>query len=105
MKIEVPHELDLAEATARIKSLVAYWREKYAVEPRWKRRTVRLSGRFLGAPVEATLAVGATAVVFEGPDPGVLLRTQAAAYVTRKIGSYLGAEPPAARARRATAQR
>lgn len=96
MKVEISHQLDPAEATARMKALVAYWRGKYAVQPRWTKQTVQLTGSFLGAKIEAKLVIGPNTVVFEGPDPGVVLRHQAVSYMTRKLGSYLGEEAPLA---------
>ena len=89
MKVEMPHELPIDEARGRMKNLTTYWRRKYAVESRWTDDVARMSGSFLGITFEATLAIAAHTVILDGPDPGVLLRTQAIRYVNRKLQHYL----------------
>ena len=96
MKVEMPHELELAEAMRRMQALTGYWRKKYAVESRWTKNVARMSGSFLGVTFDATLAVDPHAVVIDGPDPGVLLRSQAVGYLMRKLDQYLAAAAPAA---------
>jgi hypothetical protein len=88
----VSHQLDLPEVIDRMKSLTAYWRDKYGIETRWTESVSNLAGSFLGRGFQATLSVERGAVVLEGPEPGILLRSQAVAYVTRKLGEYL--QPP-----------
>jgi hypothetical protein len=70
MRIEVSHRLDLADSIGRM----------------------CLAGTFLGMTFQATLSVEQRRVVVDGPDPGILLRRQAIAYVTRKLDEYLRPE-------------
>jgi hypothetical protein len=93
MKVEMPHELSVEEARDRMKDLTVYWGKKYAVGSRWKNDVARMSGSFLGVTFEATLAVATHTVIVDGPDPGVLLRTQAISYLTRKLHQYLVPRP------------
>ena len=92
MKIEVVHALDLNEAIARMRTLTEYWRRKYTVESRWTKAVSRLAGSVLGMTFEATLSVEKGKIVFEGTDPGMLLRRQLIGYVTRKVDEYLVSE-------------
>ena len=89
MRIEVSHQLDLADSIERMQALTAYWREKYAVESRWTKAVSSLAGSFLGTTFQATLSVRQRSVVVEGPDPGILLRRLAIAYVSGKLNEYL----------------
>jgi len=99
MRIEVSHQLELAASIDRMQALTAYWGEKYAVESRWTNAGSTLAGSFLGTTFRATISVEQCSVVVEGPDPGILFRRQAIAYVTRKLDEYLRPEmsPGAAR--------
>jgi len=89
MKFEMPHQLSHGEAKERMKALTGYWRKKYAVETRWTKDVARMSGSFLGVTFDATLAVGPRSIVIDGPDPGLLLRSQAVGYLHRKLDQYL----------------
>jgi hypothetical protein len=84
-----------------MQALTAYWREKYAVASRWTKAVSTLAGSFLGTSFQATISVEQCRVVVEGPDPGILLRRQSIAYVTRKLDEYLRPEmsPVAARSK------
>jgi len=98
MKIEVLHALDLDEAIARMRTLTEYWQRKYTVESRWTKAVSNLAGSVLGVAFEATLSVDKRRIVFEGPDPGILLRRQVIGYLTCKVDEYLVSEVAGSRA-------
>ena len=95
MKVEITHQLEVAEAVRRMKALTAYWRAKYAIEVSWTTTAATLCGAVLGRSFNATIAVDRKAISLDGPDPGILLRRAAAAYLTGKLDEYLRADPRA----------
>ena len=89
LKLEVPHALAKDEAKKRIEALLRYWTEKYGVETRWNGDAATVSGKFMGMSLRANVVVDEKKVGGEASDPGMLFRSKAQQYLTRKFTDYL----------------
>lgn len=92
MKMEIPHELKLADAKARIKELGEYWKAKYGVKPSWNKDGGAVKGSIMGFSFDATFDVKKDKVTLEGPDPNFLVRKKVLAYLEHKLNEYLDPE-------------
>jgi hypothetical protein len=94
--VTVDHAMSLEAAHGRIEELLAYWRERFAVEAHWQGESVRLRWIVEGREVVGRLEVRPRAVRAVLEDPGGLWRWRATTYVQRKLQKYLSptyAEP------------
>ena len=89
MKLEIPHELKLADAKARMKELGDYWAKKYGVKPSWAKDTGKVKGSIMGFSFDATLEIAKDKVSLEGPDPNFLVRKKVVGYLEHKLQEYL----------------
>ena len=92
MKLDIPHELKLADAKARLKELGEYWKKKYGVKPTWTKDAGSVKGSIMGFSFDATFTVKKDMVSLEGPDPNFLVRKKVIAYLEHKMNEYLDAE-------------
>jgi hypothetical protein len=89
LKLEVPHALAKDEAKKRVEALLRYWTEKYGVQTSWNGDAASVSGKFIGMSMHANVVVDDTMVGGEASDPGMLFRSKAKQYLTRKLVDYL----------------
>jgi hypothetical protein len=89
MKFEVPHSLPKDEARKRVEQLLHYWGSKYGVKADWSGDGAKLNGKVMGINLDASFVITDKAVQGEGTDPGLLLRSQAKAYLQKKFGAVL----------------
>lgn len=90
MEVTHPHQLDLAEAQARLRVLGEYLQKKHGIAVTWKDDTHALfNGRYMVVKIEGTLSVEPQTVRFRGEDPGMLWRKKASAYIEDKLTKYL----------------
>jgi hypothetical protein len=89
IKFEVPSSLPVEEAVKRIEALLAFWNRKYGVRSTWSGHQATMAGKAVGVTIDGALEVQASRVAGEAADPGMLLRGQAKAYLTRKFAQYL----------------
>ena len=89
MKMEIPHELKLAEAKARMKELGEYWKAKYGVKPAWTKDSGNVKGSIMGFSFDATLIIAKDKVTLEGPDPNFLVKKKVLGYLEHKLNEYL----------------
>lgn len=92
MKLEIPHELKLADAKARMKELGEYWKKKYGVKPSWTKDSGNVKGSIMGFSFDASVDVKKDKVTLEGPDPNFLVRKKVMAYLEHKLTEYLDGE-------------
>lgn len=88
MKFNHPHSLPKESAKKRLETLFSYW-GKHGVNVGWTGDSCKLSGKVKGVTFDATLTVKDGSVDGEGPDPGLVMRTAATAYIKKKMGEYL----------------
>jgi hypothetical protein len=89
MKFEVSHSLPKDEAKKRVEQLLHYWGNKYGVKADWSGEGAKLVGKVMGIQLDASFTITDKAVQGEGTDPGMLLRTQAKAYLQKKFAAVL----------------
>jgi hypothetical protein len=92
MKLEIPHELKLADAKARMKSLGEYWETKYGVKPTWTKEGGKVVGSIMGFKFDAELTIAKDQVTLEGPEPNFLVRKKVIGYLEHKLTEYLDSE-------------
>ena len=95
LKIEQRHDLDAADARARIEALGEYLHNKYSLDVAWNGDVASIRGKFMVVTIEGTVKLEPGLVVFEGKDPGMLWRGKAKDYLGHKLGNYLDPQTPA----------
>lgn len=95
MRIEYPHKLARDEARERLQALGEYLKERHGIEIAWPEpNRARVSGKYLLVTIEGEMRLEDTMVLFEGKDPGMLLRKKARDYLVGKLDIYLNAATP-----------
>jgi len=89
LKIEHRHELNDADARARIEALGDYLHNKYSLDVTWNGDVASIRGRFMVVTIDGTVKLEPGKVVFEGKDPGMLWRGKAKDYLGHKLAKYL----------------
>lgn len=94
-ELSCPHDLDLAEARARLRALGDYLSNKYGLTVTWTSDDIAtVAGSYLVVKIEGTMQLGPTEVTFKGKDPGMLWRGKAKDYLTGKLAKYLNPGTP-----------
>lgn len=94
LSLTVDHALGVEEALLRMKALGEYYQNRHDGSAHWENETGQLTIKYLFLSIDAVVTVHGDRVVLEGPDPGMLLRNKARAYLAEKITSYLDPGTP-----------
>jgi putative polyhydroxyalkanoate system protein len=92
MEIEHKHSFAHDEAKARAKALADYLQNKHGMSVVWSGDdSFRLTGKYTVVGIDASVKVLADKVHVTGPDPGMLWRGPAKAYIAKKLNQYYDA--------------
>lgn len=95
MEIEHKHPFDHAEAKSRAKALAEYLQNRHGMTIEWSSDDAfRLHGKYMVVGIDASVKVLADKVHVTGPDPGMLWRSPAKAYIAKKLTQYMDAGVP-----------
>ena len=94
MRVEVPHNMPLADAKLRMEALGDYLQNRHGIKVVWNGNSASANGRYLVVGIEGTMTVSEKMVDFEGKDPGFLWRGKAKDYLAGKLKSYLDTATP-----------
>lgn len=95
MEIEHKHGFTHDEAKARVRALADYLQNKHGMNIAWKADdSFHLTGKYTVVSLDVTVQVHPSTVQVTGPDPGLLLRGPAKAYIARKVSEYLSPSAP-----------
>ncbi|HEX5660974.1 MAG TPA: polyhydroxyalkanoic acid system family protein [Polyangiales bacterium] len=95
MDIEHKHSFAHDEAKARAKALADYLQNKHGMSVTWSGDDAfRLTGKYTVVGIDATVKILADKVHVTGPDPGMLWRSPAKAYITKKLVQYFDRQQP-----------
>ncbi|MDB4988313.1 MAG: hypothetical protein JWN04_3491 [Myxococcaceae bacterium] len=90
MEIEHKHSFGHDEAKARAKALAEYLQNRHGMKVDWKGDdSFRLSGKYMVVGIDATVQVLPDKIHVVGPDPGMLWRSPAKAYIQKKLNQYM----------------
>jgi hypothetical protein len=95
MEIEHKHPFAHDEAKARAKALAEYLTNKHGMNVAWSGDdSFRLTGKYTVVSIDANVKVLPDKVHVTGPDPGMLWRGPAKAYIAKKLTQYMDAAKP-----------
>lgn len=95
MKLEYEHNLPLKEVRARVIALGEYLMNRHKIAVTWDGDCATVRGRFKKiVKIRGQLSFSNDKVMFDGEDPGIAWRGQAAKYIQRKLNDYLDASTP-----------
>jgi len=95
MKLEYEHELPFEQARERVVALGQYLTNRHKIEVSWDGDRAVVSGRFKKiVKIRGELSFVEGMVLFDGEDPGIAWRGQAAKYIRRKLTTYLDISTP-----------
>lgn len=95
MEILHKHPFGHEEAKARAKALADYLQNRHGMTVEWASDDAfRLRGKYMVVGIDASVKVLADKIEVTGPDPGMLWRSPAKAYIAKKLGQYM--DPAAA---------
>jgi Putative polyhydroxyalkanoic acid system protein (PHA_gran_rgn) len=90
LEIEHKHAFGHDEAKARARALAEYLQNKHGMQIDWSGDDAfRLRGKYTVVNIDASVKVLADKVHVTGPDPGLLLRSTAKAYIAKKLTQYM----------------
>lgn len=89
MKIDLPHQLDQQEATARVAALTHYWDTKYGTHTTWTDNNARINGRVRGLKFDGTFEVLDRRLTALIKVSFLAERIGGRGYVERKLQDYL----------------
>lgn len=90
MEIQAAHPFTHEEAKARVRALADYLSNKHRMTIAWTGDDrFHLTGKYTVVELDVTVQIGPNKVQVNGPDPGLLLRGPAKAYISRKVNEYL----------------
>ncbi len=95
MEIEHKHPFSHDEAKARARALADYLSARHGMRVEWTSEDgFRLQGKYMVVNIDATVKIDSDKVQVVGVDPGLLWRSQAKAYIARKLNQYLNPSEP-----------
>jgi putative polyhydroxyalkanoate system protein len=94
IQVEHAHSLGLEEVRARVHALGDYLTTKHGIAVTWEGDRASVKGRYLVVVIEGSVTLEADKVTFEAKDPGLLWRSKAKEYLTRKLAKYLDPQTP-----------
>lgn len=97
MEILHKHPFAHDEAKARAKALADYLQNRHGMTIEWASdEAFRLRGKYMVVGIDASVKVLADKIEVTGPDPGMLWRSPAKAYIAKKLGQYMDPSAPVA---------
>jgi hypothetical protein len=89
-ELSYAHNLESAEARARLRALGEYLTNKHGLSVVWTSEDqAKISGKYLIVTIEGTLLLEPSKARFSGKDPGMLWRGKAKDYLLHKLEKYL----------------
>jgi hypothetical protein len=102
VEIEHKHPFTHDEARERLKALADYLTNRHGMNIQWTDADrFHLTGKYTVVNLDVSVQVGPNKINVTGPDPGLLLRGAAKAYIARKVSEYLSPDAPLDTLRRA----
>lgn len=92
MGIRVEHPLGPIpedEAAQRLKAFGEYLQHKHGIQVTWEGDRAIVRGKYAVVTIEGSIAFEGGKAVFDGKDPGFLLRAKAKDYLRDKLSLYL----------------
>jgi len=89
LHFDVEHHFSKADARARTQMLFDYWRKAFGVVSTWSGDRAYIAGKVMGIEINAVLVVTDSSVGGDGDDPGLLMRSLARSYITKKLQKYM----------------
>ena len=90
MEIEHNHPFTHEEAKERVRALADYLKNKHGMNIAWSGDDrFHLTGKYTVVNLDVTVSVAPNKIHVNGPDPGLVLRGPAKAYIARKVSEYL----------------
>jgi hypothetical protein len=90
LEIQHKHAFAHEEAKARARALADYLQNRHGMTVEWASDDAfRLRGKYMVVGIEASVKVLADKIEVTGPDPGMLWRSPAKAYIAKKLTQYM----------------
>lgn len=90
MEIVYKHQLNDAEAQARLRVLGEYLEKRHGITVSWSSpERAQFNGKYLVVKIRGDLILEPGVVRFKGDDPGLLWRKKASEYIEGKLVKYL----------------
>ena len=94
-ELKYAHDLEPADARARLAALGEYLSNKYGLAVTWLTDDeAKVTGKYLVVTIEGTLKLNGKSAEFTGKDPGMLWRGKARDYLLGKLKKYLDPATP-----------
>jgi len=95
VQIDHKHSFAHDEAKARARALAEYLQNRHGMQVTWSGDdSFRMQGKYMVVSVDVNVQVAPDAVHVTGKDPGMLWRSQAKAYIQRKLDRYMDPAQP-----------
>ncbi len=95
MRLEHSYTVPMEQARERVVALGEYLTNRHKIAVIWDGDRATVRGRFKKiVKIRGVLSVTDGKVLFDGEDPGIAWRGQAAKYIRRKLDAYLDATTP-----------
>jgi hypothetical protein len=98
MKVEYRYSMSMDEARERLRALGEYFFNKHGINVTWDGagNSAQVRGKYMVVTFEGTMVLKEGVAIFDGKDPGFLLRGKAKDYLLGKLKKYLDPATPVA---------